>query len=332
MSFARSCAGTRKSQARTRCLFQSEQGVTTETEVKGDELAEQVRQQLETEKDAAKLLHFAFDGYPANVVKAEVIGEPHRRKSARDGIVLEDNLRIGVDLEQYDNVTQKKLLPILEKVAVRKGEVLVRAQVKEGTSNLYVFDASTRERLDEAGRDGKTTMRFAPFLQRERDPSGQGYGQAWWQGDLDRGADMVIVVNTARSGSHDRGTWKWFHVPLTPLFDLQHEESAVRIKLFFKDREGRDLNRDQLFLRGKGIPGLNLENANSQSHNRPALVIVSPYLLDDYSGHYAQTVTAVQIMRLTQDELQSLSRVVWPVESLDDASSDKGRPKSRRGK
>lgn len=311
--------------------IRSEEGVTTETGIKGDELAEQVRRQLETEKDAAKLLHFAFDGYPANVIKAEVIGEPQRRKGTRDRIVIEYNLRIGVDLEQYDNVTRKKLLPILEKVAINKGEVLTRAEsIQRPPYRGRLFDSSTNQRLNEGSVDGKETIQFGPSLQRERDPSGQGYGQVWRRGDLDKGADMIVVVNTGRSGSHDRGTWKWFHVPLTPLFDFQNRESAVRIKLFFKDREGHDLNRDQMLLRGRGIPGLCLENANNSS--LPAVVVISPYMLDDDTGDYAQTVTALQIMRLTQDELQNLARVTCAVEALEDGSAGKGRSRPRPGK
>ena len=88
-----------------------------------------------TGREVQANMQFAFKGYPANVIKAEVLGETKRRKGTGDEIKLEYDLHIGVDVEQYDRVVQQKLLPILEKVAQVFGfchHFLARARADSG--------------------------------------------------------------------------------------------------------------------------------------------------------------------------------------------------------
>jgi len=78
-----------------------DKGVVTEIKVEGDELAKEVARQIATEKDSAKLLEYALDGYPANVIKGAVVKEPKRTSNGRSSMVppnvnclKPDNLRV----------------------------------------------------------------------------------------------------------------------------------------------------------------------------------------------------------------------------------------------
>jgi hypothetical protein len=104
--------------------------VVTEQKIEGKKVAEEVHKEIEAETNAEKLLHFAIDGYPANVVKGEVTGKPKRKPGS--GNVVEYDLTISVDIEQYEAVT-KKMLAALDKVALQKGEYFAKGE-KVGTN------------------------------------------------------------------------------------------------------------------------------------------------------------------------------------------------------
>ena len=59
--------------------------VVTGTKVEGDKLATEAEHQLQDEKKAATTIHEVLQGFPANVVRAEVIGEPRITEENRLG-------------------------------------------------------------------------------------------------------------------------------------------------------------------------------------------------------------------------------------------------------
>jgi hypothetical protein len=279
-----------------------EEGVATEQDVEGDRLAEEVRKELEREKDADRLLHFAFKDYPANVIKAEVLGEPKRRKGTGDEIILEYDLKVGVDVEQYDSVVSKKLLPILEKVAEQKGDFLVRAVPEDGGNRIQdlpdAFDHDTGQRLQQAGKP----WTFSTVEQFENE---------LYQGKHDRKAEMLVVVNTSRSGKNDRTNWKWFVVPRTPVYNLDYRSATVRVDVSFRKKGGQELNRDHCQLSGLGIPGLALDY---DGRNQDTMIVVSPYLIS--RGRYAASFTSSHMMRFTLEEIEQMGGIRCTVESV----------------
>lgn len=276
----------------------SDAGVTTEQPVQGDKLAAEVKKQMETEKDAAKLLQFATDGYPANVIKAEVVGEPKRRKGTGTEIVLDYALRTGVDLPQYETVIGKKLLPILEKIATRKGEFVLQAKASK-----YQFKHPLHR---EFFGQGKET--FTPLLEiTTRD---------WKEVKYDAKAETIWIVNTSRNQSDDRTIWKWFVVPVA-LAAERDRKPAVAIHASFKKKNGQELSRDELVLRADqgdcSIPGLGTCHWLTRDGTRGMLI--SPYLFDRYEEYYTRMIGSVHAMRFTTDEIQQLAKIECSVTS-----------------
>ena len=146
----------------TAVVTRGENAVATDTTVKGDALADEVLREMQAEKDGEKLVAYALGGYPANVLKVEPVGDPKHRKGEGDEIVLEYDLRIGVDQEQYDRIMEKKVLPVLEKAATLKGESFSGAKATEGSDSQAAY--MMIETFDRMGFDrALRPWRASPF-------------------------------------------------------------------------------------------------------------------------------------------------------------------------
>lgn len=77
------------------------------TKVDGAELGKEVRKQQEAEKRTATSVSEVLDGYPASVVRAEVVGKPRRKKGTGDRVTVEYDLQVSIDMDKYDAVVSK---------------------------------------------------------------------------------------------------------------------------------------------------------------------------------------------------------------------------------
>lgn len=289
-------------------VLRTDSSVTTQTPVAGDKLAEEVKKQLESERDAAKLLAFAFRDYPVNVLRVEPVGELKRRKGTGGNMLLEFNVEVGVDAEQYENYVKKKLLPVLDKIAVRKGEFLFRgspASERSGDDMLYSLNFS----LD------RHRLQFSRIVGVDNESWNEMYRESGWRKKLDHEFEMAVVVNTERNAADDRTTWAWYIVPV-----VDHEvwlstasrqntmlAAKARVDLRFLDREGATVTREQLPLQGTSLPGLGIDNIYHKGNDRIDVVFVSPYLLNPQRSLLGKGMTVTHQLAVSADEL---SRIV----------------------
>lgn len=279
--------------------------VVTEKKVEGDKLADDAQKQIETEKDAKKLLRLAFEGYPANAIKAEVIGTPKRRHGTGEEIVLECDLEISVDMQQYDTIVAKKLVPVLEKVALRKGEYFQQGKKANPIFDLDRFHLG----ISISGTDEKPwPVSFGTILQLEGDsPRGM-------LPDLPRRDEqpVLIKVNSSHSGSDERMTWKWYHVPRESMtsWDWGQLTSRIAVDIIFFDKGMAEISRDQVVIEGACIPGLALGQGNYDS------ATLSPYYLFKLD-YFTRTVTVKRKIKFAPSELQKMSTIRCAVKNLD---------------
>jgi hypothetical protein len=273
------------------------ESVVTEQKVEGDKLAEEVGKQMEQEKDARKLLQFALEGYPGNVIKAEVSGDPKRKPGAEG--VYEYDLRISVDVEQYETITRKRILPALEKVALRKGEEFASARKID-------HDASSAElrRMDRASIEDYVVFGREAEFRNIRETT-----ISWGKCEAD---EMIVWVNTAHSGSDDRTTWKWYVVPKASVFDRR----AITVDVIFQDKKQQELLRERIQGKGgdfQGLPGLCWYDWHSGGSSTTSKVILSPYILGvsngGYATHYVPSLTLKKEINLTPAELDKLGSI-----------------------
>lgn len=86
--------------------------------VEGKDLFAQIVTELQNEKDAAVIMRRAFEGFPANVIRAEPIGEPKIIKRDDDGATITVTVRYSIDSERYGQWI-KSFMPFLQRVALR---------------------------------------------------------------------------------------------------------------------------------------------------------------------------------------------------------------------
>ena len=113
----------------------------------GESMFAELVHQIETEKDAKALLEKAFDGFPANLLKAEVLGKPEPLDKSETHVVLGYNLVLGFDREKYQAFLEKTV-PLLRKVASQKGFFLAGAEPVTGQERYLVASFFPREPYD----------------------------------------------------------------------------------------------------------------------------------------------------------------------------------------
>lgn len=291
--------------------------VVTERPVEGEKLIKDVQQHIEVEKDARKLLQFAFEGYPGNVIKAEALGSPKRKKSAEDTYTYD--LRLSVDLEQYDKITKARILPILEKVALKRGEFFLTSENSDSASmknTLEVFPPLTPPIDAFADRVSYSNVRR--FLLRDDTTKYTVSGMG-----ADKATEMVVRVNTARSGSNDKTTWKWFLVPNTDLVGHQ-QKVTVTVNISFQDKTKAEITRDQITLNTElfsPVPGLDFPG---EPHH--GTVQLSPFVIDS-NGYYCPSVSIQTTIRLTPSELERLASIRCSVTSVSNSPQAPGQDK-----
>ena len=278
--------------------------VVTEQKIEGDKVAEKVLKEIETEKDAHKLLRLAFEGYPGNVIKAEVTGTPVRKPGKGEDIILVCNLEISVDMEQYDAIANKRLFPVLEKVALRKGEYFQNGEEeRQAFTSVFGLSISGKRLSEDHFQSTGKIMKLKGGKAQERILEKA-------HKLLDKKSEMIITVNSARSGSDDRTTWKWYHVPQEDVFHLEDRRRKPRIEvaIIFCDKGMMEISRDQMTIEGTHIPGLMVMNVSPQ----PATL--SPYLLS--SDFYTRSFAVKREIRFVPSELQKMSSIRCSVKNI----------------
>ena len=263
------------------------------TKVEGEKLGSEVQHQLKVEKQAAESLQEALQGFPATFIRAEVVGEPRIKKKSGTSVVLEYDLMVSIDPDTFDSFTTK-LIPILDKTATAKGEVFASAQVDETFQNNTfdslqgMFDWNTAVRM-------KDHIRFSPVMRYKEDIRSEWlfkteFGRQSLKSTLDE-SQMVVAVNIKRSGSDDRTTWKWYHVPLSKSF-----ASRIAIDIRFNDKTGRELSREQFQFdpySSRYIPGVVYQNSYPVFE-----AMIAPYHMLPRGG-YCRTITIPLEVTLT---------------------------------
>ena len=264
--------------------------VVTGTKVEGDKLATEAEHQLQDEKKAATTIQEVLQGFPANVVRAEVIGEPRVKKNTDSAVVLAYDLQVSVYPKEYDSFTSQ-LIPILEKAATQKGETFAAAEklgadIHAPWSDYWAYQYARRIfDLDTADKEVKNGMKFSTVMQTWEK---NGIRQDWWQSKLDKDSQMAVVVCTKHSGADDKTTWNWYHIPRSDSF-----RPGVRIEIRFNDKDGQELSRDELLLtQGKiGLTGLHLAERDVSDANGGVIeAMIAPYHIFD-DAYYCRTIT-----------------------------------------
>ena len=284
--------------------------IMTERKVEGKRLIDGPAAGPAAQSHPAEGLDGALRGFPAKVIKAEVVGEPKVKKKSGSEIVLGYTLQIAVDLARYQAFADG-LVAELGKVATAQGECLG----KGFPTDRHFIDASTI--LTElAGSENSSIdqreFKINKILYIGDGSNDVGFDHDWWKGKLDKDEQMVVVVNTARSGLDDRTRWVWFHVPKSQGF-----RPGLVVDISFLDSQGTEMSRDRFAFRGRLAPALAARKRSISDVNwQVEEVIVSPYCLTESRAYWRVTDLPMEI-RLTPDEVRRLATIRCTVKSPD---------------
>ena len=185
----------------------------TVKDVDGKGIFAEVVTQLHAEKNAKELVEKALEGFPLNVLQAEVVGKPEvvERKDAGVTILLRVNLR--ADRKAYAAWTPK-IQKTLQAVAKNKGNFSL---VAEDVTRAYQHMAGW------GFNDGNKLM---AVMKGYSDPNGVSSGLLTWkskmpamfvnfpanQNDSGKKGHIAIALNTHQSSDSLRTEWEYYVV------------------------------------------------------------------------------------------------------------------------
>lgn len=161
----------------------------------GSKLFAQAVSQTAAERDALALLRSALVGFPQNIIEATSEGEPKIEERSEENVTISYQVKVAVNIDKYTPF-QQRLTQVLEQIAKYKGESTL---MKKPTGAIS------------PGGSWPTGAKFETL--------GEFAGRLWpshkraWETPLDKKSDFVFVINTSRTRTHDRTTWKWYCVP-----------------------------------------------------------------------------------------------------------------------
>lgn len=94
-------------------------------EIDGRGLFAEAVTQLDAEKDAAAILKKQFEGFPKSCIVATVIGKPELIMKSDDQATVKLTVQLDPDRAAFKAFSEK-LIPVLEKMAKRRGEFTIR--------------------------------------------------------------------------------------------------------------------------------------------------------------------------------------------------------------
>jgi hypothetical protein len=228
----------------------------------------------EAQKDAAKLIENALAGYPANVIKAQVIGKPRIPKNSDTDAVLQCRLSVAVDAAKY-KIFLKTLLPILEQVAVRKN-IYQEVMQPASETDWHYYPKPHYPRSGARGSSRSATRSANP------DPEVDPWASAQLSGltkparlrhnrstldknDIDPDSEMVVIVHTSTNAVQGVYTWRGYQVP-----DAEGFAVGLEVDVIFVDKNDQELLRRTVDLH-PASPALRLDSvpvADSSSRIR----------------------------------------------------------------
>lgn len=174
-------------------------------DVDGKGIFAEVVTDLEAEKNAEALLLKALENYPANVIQADAEVKRMPKDKNDKQVTLAYDLKVSVNQKKYDAFV-KRLLPILEKTATAKGVGKEKSEKVDDASNAI-----------EGAVFSTFSLGFrATFLE----PIRMRHANATWpqkQPRVEAGKELLVYVNTWRSGTDDELDWNWYLVPISGL-------------------------------------------------------------------------------------------------------------------
>ena len=276
----------------------------------------------------------ALEGYPANVVRADVLGKPTLccevgdKDPAAKVCSLSYQLSIAVDEAKYDRF-QRQLVQQLEGVAIRKGP-WVAGTDEQLKSSVPVQAGSLPSGSHYEGiRQIRPDQRFA--------------AGAWGTDRADLGKETIVVVNTQRDTPGGPAAWQWFNIRRPD----NTVRTGVQVKVEYLAAGGKVIGQELLPVnlgQNASPPGLEVFNVvdrhdsdmrtlrtlgakNSQAtdaavrsrtqspvhHAEDLLVMVSPYIALTAGGDppqsFATNVVVPMTKRLTRDEAKQLQDI-----------------------
>jgi len=268
--------------------------VTVKT-IDGQSLFAEAVTQLQATDDAAAMLTKLLENYPANVVKAEVLGKPQIKKNEPGKIVLGYDLKIGVDQDLYGAFI-KKLVPQLEKLALRKGEV-----VSKGKADLNAFWC------DSALRPYAPARKISPTDPMVTQSDGfLVFGSEWRDEKMDGQKQCILVVNASSNAAADRLVWKWYHV-VNPHWNFH----PLKIDISFQNVQGGEIVRDQLRLAQMDcLPGMRY-TIPFEGRSRASELMLSPTILAAIGGdfRYCRSIIFPSEVTVNEQELKQMQHI-----------------------
>lgn len=272
-------------------------------DVDGRALVAETLTRREAERAAADLLASTFEGFPANVLRAEVLGRPTVVDRDERTVQLRYRVRLAVDPQLY-NVFETRLITVLDQVATHQGSISARCVNVPTKYRDYGNDFFCREFLagSRSSRVQATDADFGPFRSMVKTtPTGALPGEAEPPSDH---APLLFVVQTGSGSSGFQTDWRWFQARVP----FQVAQPTLQVSVDHVDGGGTEIGRDSFHV-GPRTPALSVDSRLSRDGS-PVKVVISPYVLfHSGSGYRAEVVTFARDMTLERHVNLSLSEL-----------------------
>jgi hypothetical protein len=302
--------------ARTKMIHTLKDANVPVKRLDGESMFAQIVSQVQAEKDARALLEKTFEGFPANVIKAEILGKPEPLDKSETHVDLGYQVTLAVDQAKY-TVFLQKAVPLLRKIASQKGNCLARAEPKQNQESSLIESFFSGHSVE--GR----ALAKASHCESVMTVKYEGFVRQWWS-LFDHKDQMLVVVNTGVSPAGYVTAWSAFAVPRIHSFS-----SRLQVEVDFLDKDQKVVARDTLAF-GPNLPGLDLveetrTRKGTDERNRGLQVLVSPFLMKDRL--YIPQLQVKRSLRLSLDQLRQTSSLRCVVEEAGNGSHEVKRSK-----
>lgn len=256
----------------------------------GKGLLAETRTRQEAKRNATGLLQRALEGFPANVLQAEVLETPKVAFDSENHAQVSCQVRVSVDPERYA-AFRKQLMKVLDKLATHRG-------------GLTALSATVPTRYHERGNDVFKRQFLGGSHWREAEDSSVGFSRFqsirktgitglpdnWHERRYGEERPLLFVVHTGERGIRNT-RWRWFEVAVPA--PLPH--GPLRIEMKYVGTSGEVVASDSFQFGGR-IPGISMDDS-SNDNGLPLKILLSPYLLaHSGSGYGAKTVVYTKEM------------------------------------
>lgn len=272
------------------------------TEVDGEGMFAEIVTQLDAKKDSAGLLTKAFEGYPANVVRAKAIGRPKILGQSDTEVTIAFEVTIDVDPVKYRDVS-KRVIPVLEKVALEQGTVHSTASRRTGSNQemrSVFFDAENSKRLEHC--------EFLGVLEIDDRQNPLSVTYDMWSHKNPKQKFRVLLYQTNANASDERTTWRWFYID-----DVTFLKLGLVIDISLVDKNGEEVPVEQIAFSTSRQPAISVIPIAGDSERR-RVAFVSPYF---YCKYYCRSMLIPVTAKVTHDQLRALKSIKCAVRPSD---------------